>query len=1399
MESNKWQMHQAGLFNFWYYDDQVYRFSDGKLLLRGSNGSGKSVTMQSLITVLLDGRKSPDRLDPFGSKARRMEDYLLGEKDVVDRDERTGYLYLEYKRSGSEQYMTTGIGMQAKRNGKFDSWGFILLDNRRIGIDFKLYKTEYSPEGKEEHIPLTRGELERAVGTGGHVVQGQKDYMEMVNKHVFGFETNEAYEDLMKLLIQLRSPKLSKEFKPTSIYEILNASLPGLSDEELRPLSDTIENMEQTKEQLAKLEMEQKSLEKLCRHYEQYNQFVLAEKAQKCLEAARHRDKLVRVQQEDCRKLNQDEKSLAEKIGVQVELNREREVLQKEREELAHHDVFKAEQEKYVYEQKLAQEREKQIVKQDDLTDKQRKERGEQEFFQRAETKAIEVEQEIKESLSELLLLADEGYYSDHGAACGQFERSYQTAYDFSLWKQECGVYQQRLQQVLAMLREQTVVKGRYDEADIELGMVRQQYDQARSKLRKAEQHFSDKREALLADFYQWIKQQEQILPFEPAEIKQAATAIQALQEGALWQNVLEVAAQALRRRMEMWYQKEAVLNERLKGKELERIERMKERESWQKRRDPEPERHEDTRATRLALLEKDIPHVAFYEAVEFQDHVTQEQRERIESALREMGLLDALIVPESVSPTLEGAIYDKVIRSQPCILQTTLADYLLPTPPGHGKISVATIDNVLRSIVIDDFLQGLGGDVGGNPMVSVKHGWYQNGVLAGQAPREREAIYIGREARRRYRQQQIDRLTQEIEQVELAIDEGMEQLRQVRLAKQQVDESYGLMPTPQVVLASFEECQSVTREAGFFEGEVTRKNEKLRELNDQLLVLKGKLREGAAGMSVALSEDVYQKAANAMKQYDKEIHSLELHYRDYWSSKETIKRSADALADLVQTVNALKGECHVLADEIRLSEMRIEQISKRLQEMGAEEIRTHIQKLVDRLDSIPHELDATGESIGSLRTSILLIQEKIKAFAVEEEFANGLYGCWQTALREEVQLRLVEELRQGKELDWAEFTPEKLDDRYGHLLKNENLDREKVTNRLFQTFNQELGLLVEYRMLEEVLFAEISQLPVVVDGSEIEAFAIQVGQLKEKVRRQHIVLEYEGRRVSPYVVLASVDKQIAKQQAILTEKDKELYEEVIMNSIGRLISKRIMNAEKWVKQINQLMSERDTSSGLKFSLLWKPLTANQDDEMDTKDLVELLRSDQRLLKEDDLHRVSSHFRSCIERAKTLKNEKKETITFQQVIREILDYRQWFAFTLFYRYGDGAKKEMTNNAFFRFSGGEKAMAMYIPLFSAASSRYREARPDAPYIIALDEAFAGVDENNIRDMFDLVEKLGFNYIMNSQALWGDYDTVNSLAIYELICPKNAGYVTTIRYHWDGSKRHLLAGEDETFDQ
>lgn len=151
--------------------------------------------------------------------------------------------------------------------------------------------------------------------------------------------------------------------------------------------------------------------------------------------------------------------------------------------------------------------------------------------------------------------------------------------------------------------------------------------------------------------------------------------------------------------------------------------------------------------------------------------------------------------------------------------------------------------------------------------------------------------------------------------------------------------------------------------------------------------------------------------------------------------------------------------------------------------------------------------------------------------------------------------------------------------------------------------------------------------------------------------------------------------------------------------------------------------------------------------------------------------------------------------SFHATMREVLDYRKWFEFQLECQKTGEKKKELTDRVFFTFSGGEKAMAMYVPLFSAVVAKYAGARPDAPKLISLDEAFAGVDETNIRDMFRLMVEFEFNFMINSQILWGDYDTVPALAIYQLIRPENARFVSVIRYLWNGKKKVMVTDKTE----
>ena len=329
---NRWQANKIGLVNFWYYDEQEFPFARGRMLLRGSNGSGKSVTMQSVVPLLLDGNVNPERLDPFGTRDRKMSNYLLEEED--GRDERTGYLYLEFHKSENERYLTIGMGLRARRGKPLDKWYFTINDGRRIGKDFFLYKET------GEKITLSKKELENRVADGGRVFDRQVDYMAYVNQEIFGFETVDEYKEMIDLLIQLRTPKLSKDFKPSVINEILSDSLQPLSDEDLRPMSEAIENMDTMTLNLKSRQTAYQAAEKIQQVFQKYNALVLYEKANAYQSQSKEYDK-VRRGKEDQTKVLQECRAAAESLKKELDdLESERISREKEKETLNQSDAW---------------------------------------------------------------------------------------------------------------------------------------------------------------------------------------------------------------------------------------------------------------------------------------------------------------------------------------------------------------------------------------------------------------------------------------------------------------------------------------------------------------------------------------------------------------------------------------------------------------------------------------------------------------------------------------------------------------------------------------------------------------------------------------------------------------------------------------------------------------------------------------------------------------------------------------------------------------------------------------------------------------------------------------------------------------------------------------------------
>lgn len=1365
MTNARWVMNRAGLLNFWYYDEETFHFQDGKLLLRGSNGSGKSVTMQSFLPVLLDGKKSPDRLDPFGSKARKMEDYLLGEKEVVDREERTGYLFIEYKKKNSEQYITTGIGMQAKRNKGIKSWYFLLTDHRRMGHDFHLAQTHTG-----EKVPLSAKELENRIGSGGYVVHTQREYAELVNKHVFGFQAIEAYEDLIKLLIQLRSPKLSKDFKPTVIYEILESALPPLTDDELRHLSDTIENMDQAQQQLEQLERESTSIQRLESVYNTYNQFILAERA-KAWKRAGQKSTAAEKQVQTLAKQYEDyEKEIGKLKTNQQTYQQQKNVAEQERISLQKHEVWSLEEEKGkkgTEANSLSNEVQKLADKWDDQNRKLHRFWKER---QETEGKLSDQEKKAKELCDELALDADEAAFHQHDVNVSDYERAKGEEFDFTVWLKESKDHQTLLRSLEKQAEEVFRLGEEHTRLQRQSSEKKQVLDEQQKELDHLKEWFDDQHQQLESDVFLWIEEHSKI-KFSQELRQDIARSVQGLYERNRFDEVRNHLYTAIHEYEATVKKDKAITMEKIDRKREEISETEVELDRIKREKMLEPERATGTEQFRNRLKEEKHAHLPFYAAVEFHEHVTEEQRERIESALKKTGILDSLITDRPLSPE-----QDSVLVTEPRLLGYTLADYLLPDVEDDSPISKDVIDEVLRSISLKKDEQGFHLDVDGT---------YSVGCLVGHAPHEGPSKYIGRTSRKRHQREQIQVWTEKLLQLQNELAELRVTLTNLEEELQQLGRWKGELPTDRDLLDLHSNILAVTQRIKSQQESLRQIDEEWKNVYEKLNAVKKELREQGIHLNISLTKEEISKAATAMESYvdflqDFKNVSLQISY-----SKKELHSIGERIKELEEDLDLLKGEQNSKAAQLDQVKAEIDSIERQLQLKGIDEVRKQIQEVQLSLKEAENKIHYINVTLPQKVADQNSCSEKLQAAERDFAFWENMNKEWEQAVeKEKGRGFLVVEGQNAADIlaeyEWV-------------LSKHE---RPKLLEQLTKVFFNEQLHLTEYRMFE---FTEDLETPEWFHEDFGDQYESYINEWHLVKGRRLIQMEYQGQRVSPYYVSTVLKKELEDQQGWLDEQDRQLYEDIIVNTVGTILRGRIQRAEKWVKQMDKIMADRDNSSGLIFSIAWKPLTAESEQELDTKDLVQLLQRNSKFLSEEDLNRITTHFQSRIAKAKELIQLRNEGSTLHQVLKEVLDYRKWFTFVLSYRRVNEPKRELTNNAFFKFSGGEKAMAMYIPLFTAAYSRYKEAGEMAPFIISLDEAFAGVDENNIRDMFEVVEQLGFNYMMNSQALWGDYDTISSLSISELVRPKNADYVTVIRYEWDGNQRTLVFDEDDRVEE
>jgi hypothetical protein len=235
----RWQPLRSGVVNLYRYDVEEFHYAEGRLLLRGNNGSGKSRVLALQLPFLLDGEVTPARVEPDGDVAKRIEWNLL----MGRHKDRTGYSWIEFGRraaDGTVSFCTLGCGLRAVEGhtGLHSRWFFVTA--RRIGRDFFLLN--------EQRIPFGRERLAEQLGTGGRVLQKADDYRRAVDEALFGL--GPRYGALIDLLLRLRRPQLTRKLDENELPEALSEALPTLSATIVDEVAESFRGLQADKDTL---------------------------------------------------------------------------------------------------------------------------------------------------------------------------------------------------------------------------------------------------------------------------------------------------------------------------------------------------------------------------------------------------------------------------------------------------------------------------------------------------------------------------------------------------------------------------------------------------------------------------------------------------------------------------------------------------------------------------------------------------------------------------------------------------------------------------------------------------------------------------------------------------------------------------------------------------------------------------------------------------------------------------------------------------------------------------------------------------------------------------------------------------------------------------------------------
>lgn len=1347
---NNYKVSKIGLLNFWLYDEEEFDFYDGKLILRGTNGSGKSVTMQSFIPLILDGNKNPDRLDPFGSKERKIEDYILGDRDSIQKDEAISYLYMETYNKEEDKYITIGLGFRGQKGKGVESWGFALKDGKRIRKDFYLYK---DPVNK---LPLTKKELKSRLGEYNEFTEKVSDYKSMVNRLLFGFPTIDQYDEFIKLLLQLRSNKLSKDYKPTNLVTVLNTVLKPLSEEDLRPLSEAIEEMNKTKEKVSTLTKNSKSLKDFLKVYNNYNEALLVSKARKASIYENNYNKAKKDYEDLENELNSLKEEYKSKTKRFTEVTNEIKIKEENVNKL-NSDEYKN---KILSMDKLK----------NSINELQNKISRIKEELEKYESDTLKLKKDISSNEEETYLIQKEidsllidlkDYASDiYFDELHYFIEEINSKTNNSETKGiELSIknYKKELQEILELLDMEDSILSKSENLRINLEKLKTHYNQ----LEKEIDNYNNKvKDAVLSWEEDFIDNDNKntYLKLDEFTKKEIFNLMNNYNESNYEQSK-KIYVDFGKKIITNIVKNNLVLDNK---KELLKIDLINKEKEYNDINSKDDYILIDDYKMEDVLKENNISFVPLYKVIEFKENIEENTKNKIESVLLNSKILSAKIIDEKDIKKVENLNIEVDYLIKTKYKKNNILKYFNIVLDENSHFTSDYIKDILSSISIDN-----------NDDVSIdEKGYIKLDYLTIKNDNDYKSAYIGYLKRIEVKKQKLIALQEEIDVIKGKINDINEEIYENEEKINLIEEEINKFPSN----AKIKELFSLIKEKEL-ELDYNDKNQKdiekeLKEYDDKIKEIKSKISLKNELIKVPLNIIAFKEVLKTIDTVLENIYKLngllqkrldKLYFNSHL--KERLEEKYSEIEYKKADLNEKETECASNVEQYKTLE-------ELLENSGYKEVQEKISKLYDEIDLLKKEKEKLLSENAKLETNINNKEEMLLNSKEELNSKEKIMSAYSEIFIREYKLNYVYQ--------------EEITDKTLKTIINNYKDKKEVSlGELFSNFYSSFS---KYKLeLNDYSLKDIT----IFNDNETNDEDLQ--KIYNYATRSDITTMHHGIKMNVIELSKKLEEEIEECKVLIDAQDRHLFEEILLNTVGEKIRNRINTSYKWVEKINNIMSKMQDNSALRFKLAWKTSQATTPEELDTKELVEILKMDPKNLKEIDKKKVTDHFKSKIKKAEDLYEE--SYISFYKIIEEVLDYRSWFTFELFYQRKGENFKELTDKTFSKFSGGERAKSMYIPLFASVYAKLNLARNNSLRIIALDEAFAGVDEDNIREMFGILKYLDLDFIINSQVLWGDYDTINDLSICELIRPQNSSVVTIERYRWNGKYKEIITNRNE----